>query len=99
LLVKVFKTLPDIFVPSAFTPGGVTNSVFRPLPVGIANFQFFRIYNRYGQLVFSTSQASRGWDGRVNGRVQDPGTFVWTVQGVSYQGRTIFHKGTVVLVR
>jgi gliding motility-associated-like protein len=77
----------------------MTNNVFRPVPVGIAHFQFFRVYNRYGQLVFSTSQSGRGWDGRVNGKIQDPGTFVWAVQGVSYQGKTVFHKGTVVLVR
>jgi len=99
ILVKVFKTLPDIFVPSAFTPGGTANNVFRPVPVGIATFDYFRVYNRYGQLVFSTSQAGRGWDGRVNGRLQDPGTFVWMVSGISYQGKTIFHKGTVILVR
>jgi hypothetical protein len=99
ILVKVFKTMPDIFVPNAFTPGSTANSVFRPVPVGIATFEYFRVYNRYGQLVFSTSQAGRGWDGRVNGKLQDPGTFVWMVQGVSYQGKTVFHKGTVVLVR
>ncbi|HVU59116.1 MAG TPA: hypothetical protein VHD83_28835, partial [Puia sp.] len=99
VLVKVFKTLPDIFVPSAFTPGGVANTIFRPVAVGIADFHYFRVYNRYGQLVYSTSQTGRGWDGRVNGRLQDPGTFVWAVEGVSYQGKTVFHKGTVVLVR
>ncbi|HVV07289.1 MAG TPA: hypothetical protein VHC96_23840 [Puia sp.] len=99
ILVKVFKTLPDIFVPSAFTPGGVANNVFRPVPVGIATFEYFRVYNRYGQLVFSTSQAGKGWDGRVNGRLQDPATFVWMVQGISYQGKTVVHKGTVVLIR
>jgi len=99
ILVKVFKTLPDIFVPSAFTPGGTANNIFRPIPVGIANFQFFRVYNRYGQLVFSTTVAGKGWDGRVGGKLQEPGTFVWMVQGVSYTGKTVFHKGTMVMVR
>lgn len=99
VLVKVFKTLPDIFVPNAFTPGSTANSVFRPIPVGIAEFQYFRVYNRYGQLVYSTKVASRGWDGRVNGTLQGPGTFVWVAQGISYQGKTISRKGTVVLVR
>jgi len=99
ILVKVFKTLPDIFVPNAFTPGGTANSIFRPVPVGIADFQYFRVYNRYGQLVYSTTVAGRGWDGRVNGKLQQPGTFVWATQGISYQGKTISRKGTVVLVR
>jgi len=99
ILVKVFKTQPDIFVPSGFTPGGVANSVFRPIPVGIATFQYFRVYNRYGQVVYSTTVAGRGWDGRVNGKLQEPGTFVWVAQGISYQGKTVSRKGTVVLIR
>lgn len=99
ILVKVFKTLPDIFVPSAFTPGSAANGIFRPVPVGIANFQFFRVYNRYGQLVYSTTVAGRGWDGRIGGKLQEPGAYVWMVQGISYTGKTVFHKGTMVLVR
>jgi gliding motility-associated-like protein len=99
ILVKVFKTPPDIFVPNAFTPDGISNNVFRPVPVGIATLQWFRIYNRYGQLVFSTSTSGKGWDGRVNGRMQEPGAFVWMVQGISYQGQSVFRKGTMVLVR
>jgi len=99
ILVKVFKTLPDIFVPSAFTPGGTANNLFRPIPVGIATFKYFRVYNRYGQLVYATAVSGNGWDGRVNGKLQEPGTFVWTAEGISYQGKNIVRQGTVVLVR
>jgi gliding motility-associated-like protein len=95
----VFKTLPDIFVPSAFTPGGTANNLFRPIPVGIATFKYFRVYNRYGQLVYATAVSGNGWDGRVNGKLQEPGTFVWTAEGISYQGKNIVRQGTVVLVR
>jgi len=99
ILVRVFKTLPDIFVPNAFTPGKGSNSIFRPIPVGVSSIQYFRVYNRWGQLVFATSAIGPGWDGRVNGKLQDPGSFVWMVQGTSYTGKTIFHKGTMILVR
>ena len=99
ILVRVFKTLPDIFVPNAFTPGGATNNLFRPIPVGIATMQYFRVYNRWGQLMYATSQMGQGWDGRVHGQLVDSGTFVWMVQGVTYTGKTVFHKGTMVLVR
>jgi len=99
ILVKVFKTGPDIFVPNAFSPGGGANNLFRPIPVGIATFQYFRVYNRWGQLVFSTTQSGRGWDGSVNGRMQEIGSYVWMVQGISYTGKIIFHKGTMVLIR
>ena len=99
ILVRVFKTGPDIFVPSAFTPGGATNNVFRPIPVGISRLQYFKVFNRWGQLVYATTTMGQGWDGRMNGRFADPGTFVWMVQGVTYTGKTVFHKGTMILVR
>jgi hypothetical protein len=99
VLVKVFKTPPDIFVPNAFTPSGLSNSVFRPVPVGISSLQFFRVYNRWGQLVYSTTRIGDGWDGRVDGHLQDSGTYVWAVEGTTYLGHTIFRKGTMILVR
>ena len=97
--ITVFRTNPDIFVPNAFTPGGTSNTLFRPRPVGIAQFDFFRVYNRWGQLVFSSNEANRGWDGRINGNPQGTGTYVWMVQGRDFTGKTIFKKGTMVLIR
>jgi hypothetical protein len=97
--VRVFKTPPDIFVPNAFTPGGPTNDLFRPIPVGISRLEFFRVYNRWGQLVYFTTRIGDGWDGRVDGRLQDSGTYVWTVEGTTYTGHTVAHKGTMILVR
>ncbi len=97
--IKVFKTNPDIFVPNAFTPGKRQNNIFKPIPVGISNFEFFRVYNRWGQLVYSTSEAGKGWDGTIAGKAQDAGSFVWMVRGVDFTGRVIFKKGTMVLIR
>lgn len=99
LLVKVFKTAPDIFVPSAFTPGKSSNRIFRPIAVGISSLQYFRVYNRWGQLLYSSSQMGRGWDGTVNGRIQESGTYVWMAQGTAYTGKTVFRKGTTILIR
>ena len=99
VLVKVFSTGPDIFVPNAFTPGGPTNNVFRPIPVGIEKMDYFRVYNRWGRLVYETTTMGEGWDGKLNGQVMDSGTYVWMVQGVSYTNKLVFHKGTMVLVR
>ncbi|HUB62224.1 MAG TPA: gliding motility-associated C-terminal domain-containing protein [Puia sp.] len=99
VLVAVFKTPPDIFVPNAFTPTGPTNNIFRPVPVGISSLKFFRVYNRWGQLVYYTTRIGDGWDGRVQGHLQDSGTYVWIVEGTTYEGHTVFHKGTMILVR
>lgn len=98
--IKVFKTNPDIFVPNAFTPGKRTNSLFRPAATpGINRLEFFRVYNRWGQLVYSTNQIGAGWDGTIAGKPQDSGTFVWIVQGSDFTGKTVFKKGTMVLIR
>jgi gliding motility-associated-like protein len=99
VLVKVFKTGPDIFVPSAFTPGGATNNIFRPIPVGISRLLYFRVYTRWGQLVYSTSTIGQGWDGWFNGQALPSGTYVWMVQGVTFSNRVVFHKGTMVMIR
>jgi hypothetical protein len=99
ITVKVFKTKPDIFVPNAFTPGTAVNAFFRPIPVGISSLQYFRIYNRLGQLVFSTSTIGNGWDGTLNGTPQDIGGYVWTVKGTDYNGNVITKRGTMVLIR
>ncbi|HTS45061.1 MAG TPA: PKD domain-containing protein [Puia sp.] len=97
--VKVFNTLPDIFVPNAFTPGKNINNIFRPICVGISSLQYFHIYNRWGQLVFSTSHMGEGWDGTMAGKPQPTGGFVWTVQGTTYTGKIITKKGTMTLIR
>ncbi|HLI92262.1 MAG TPA: gliding motility-associated C-terminal domain-containing protein [Puia sp.] len=99
VVVKVFKTAPDIFVPNAFTPSGPANNVFRPIPVGISTLVFFRVYNRWGQLVYSTTRMGDGWDGSVDGHPQDSGTYVWMVAGITYTGKRIYHRGTMILVR
>ncbi len=100
LLVKLFKTGPEIFVPSAFTPNNDgKNDIIKPIPVGIKFIEYFRIYNRWGQLVFETNETGKGWNGFIDGKAQPPGTFVFNVQGVDFTGQTIFRKGTVVLLR
>jgi hypothetical protein len=99
ITVQVFKTKPDIFVPNAFTPGLVMNSIFRPIPVGISSIAYFRIYNRLGQLVYNTSAMGNGWDGRLNGVPQGAGGYVWMVKGTDYTGNIITKKGMMVLVR
>ena len=54
---------------------------------------------RWGQLVFRTEIDKDGWDGRINGRLQNSGVFVWMCSAVDYQGNTIFLKGTCALIR
>jgi gliding motility-associated-like protein len=67
--------------------------------LGMKSLKYFRIYNRFGELVFETQQQGKGWDGYYKGKPQDSATFVWMAQGETYKGQTITKKGFVVLIR
>jgi gliding motility-associated-like protein len=98
--VKVFKTNPYIFVPTAFTPNGDgLNDVIRPIAVGMKQINYFQVYNRWGQMVFSTQINGQGWNGMIGGKPQNTGVYVWLVRGVDYLNRPFFLKGTVTLIR
>ena len=98
--VTVFRIDPDIYVPNAFTPNGDgKNDIFRPILIGMKELRYFRVYNRFGQLVYSTSDMGKGWDGTFRGRGQDPATYVWYAEALTYLGDVRFKKGSVILVR
>ncbi len=91
---------PDIYVPTGFTPNGDgTNDKFTPVPVGIKDYNYFRVFNRWGQVIFSTTRQHEGWDGKRGGKDQPGGIYVWMIEGVTKDNRVISKKGTVLLVR
>jgi len=97
--IKVFKG-PEIYVPNAFTPNDDgNNDRFRPLAVGMSKVLYFQVYNRYGQLIFSSTDTFSGWDGRMAGKNQPSGTYVWRVAGLDFNGQQHVKKGTVILLR
>ena len=86
-------------LPNAFTPGSSVNSVFKILKRGIATLNSFRIYNRWGNLVFETSNIDEGWDGTYHGTPQPYDVYVYQVDAVTSTGK-VFHKaGNVTLIR
>jgi gliding motility-associated-like protein len=98
--ISIFKTNPQIFVPTAFTPNGDgRNDRVRPIAVGIKNIEYFRVYNRWGQMVFATTINGVGWDGKINGKPQGTNSYVWLVKAIDYLHRPYFQKGTVTLIR
>ena len=98
--VIVFKTQPDIFVPTGFTPNhDALNDILKPTLVGIKQFNYLKIFDRWGVMVFSTTQQGQGWDGTYAGIQQSSGTYVFMTQGIDYTGKLITKKGTVVLIR
>lgn len=90
-----------IAVPRAFTPNndGRNDFIYPLNGFGAADMEF-RVYDRYGQLVFISRDWSRKWDGTINGVAQATGVYVWTLSYKSPQAdQRIFMKGTTVLIR
>jgi len=91
----------NFYVPSAFTPNGDgLNDYFNPTPWGgLAELEYFRVYNRFGQLVFETRDIRQGWDGKFKGVRQDFANYVWVLKGKNRAGVIKILKGNVVLIR
>lgn len=99
ITVRIYKG-PDIYVPTGFSPNGDgKNDKFTPFPVGMKSYNYFRVFNRWGQLVFSTKTLNEGWDGRFSGAEQASGVYVWMIEGLTRDNRVVTKKGTVMLIR
>jgi gliding motility-associated-like protein len=99
LLVEIVQQA-RIEVPNAFTPNADgLNDFLRPVSMGIAEIRHFRIFNRYGEVVYESRGEKPGWDGKFKGQALPTQTLVWMVEGVGLDGSVITKKGTTVLIR
>lgn len=98
-LVRVFKSI-DILLPNAFTPNNDgLNDKLEFFLIGIDQFKFLRIFNRWGQLVFETNNEKNFWTGTRNGAQQPSDVYVWVAEGIGVDGSLITRKGLVTLIR
>ena len=89
-----------VFMPNAFSPNGDgKNDVFGPKWYHEFQLVDFQIYNRWGTLVFSSSDANAAWDGTYKGVPQPVGTYTYIVRGVGNRGETFFKQGNIILIR
>jgi gliding motility-associated-like protein len=90
-----------IEVPNAFTPNNDgLNDYFWPHNALKGDNYEFKVYNRWGQLVFASRDWRKKWDGKVNGLLQTTGVFVWTLSYIHRDTKQqVFKKGTVTLIR
>jgi gliding motility-associated-like protein len=89
----------NLNIPSAFTPNGDgRNDCFRIKALGSVSWFVLKIYNRWGENVFSTSNTMDCWDGTFKGVKQDAGTFVYYMKAKTICG-DVFRKGTIILIR
>jgi gliding motility-associated-like protein len=91
------NTLLD--VPNAFTPGKFgTNAVIKVAGFGIGKMDW-KIYNRWGQLVFKTTNRKEGWDGMYKGELQPMDVYAYTLDVTFTDGKTERKSGDITLLR
>ena len=89
-----------IEAPTAFTPNGdMNNDVFMLQTYNIEKLLEFKIFNRWGNIVFETDNLDEGWDGKVNDKLQNPDTYAFFVRAKTIFGTEVIKQGSVVLLR
>jgi len=90
---------PLLDVPNAFTPGRFgQNSIIKVMGFGIVRMNF-RIYNRWGQIVFQSINPDQGWDGTYRGTLQPMDVYAYTLEAEFSDGTHVTRKGDITLVR
>jgi gliding motility-associated-like protein len=90
---------PSIYVPNAFTPNKDSNNE-RVFVRGINLTRVdFKIYNRWGELVFETTDIDRGWDGTFREKEVDPAVYVYYLEAECVGGQTYIEKGNITVIR
>lgn len=89
-----------LFVPSAFSPNGDgLNDLLKPIAIGIKEYDYFRVFNRWGEVVYETETIGDGWDGYFRGMKADIGTYFWMLKAIDKDDKIINQKGDVTLIR
>lgn len=98
--VMIYKIPPDILVPTAFTPNADgLNDIIKPIPIGIRQFNYFKLYDEWGVLVYQTGKEGEGWDGNIKGTQQRAQNYVYQAEGIDYLGNRIYKRGITTLIR
>jgi gliding motility-associated-like protein len=92
----------DIRAPEGFSPNDDgKNDKFYPFQIGIKNMQVFRVYDRFGNLVYDDKNAnsSNGWDGKHKNKQLPIGTYVWVAEGIGEDDIPVKRSGNVILIK
>lgn len=88
-----------VLMPDAFTPNGDgRNDTYHPVGIDKQKVEVFMIANRWGQIIFESTNAQTGWDGTIRGKKQDAGTFSYFLK-YACDGETFEEKGNFILIR
>ncbi|GEO11089.1 NHL domain-containing protein [Segetibacter aerophilus] len=96
----VLRVVTDLYMPTAFTPNDDgKNDVFRIPPATSITLKEFTVFNRWGAKVFTTRDQQTGWNGKYKGNLSDMGVYIYIISGTDLQGKEVFVKGSVLLMR
>lgn len=100
VIVSPKDCMKGFFMPTGFTPNNDgKNDILKPIILGkVKEYQFW-IYNRWGQIIFQTTDITKGWNGRLNGLPQDGNIFIWVCHYQFEGEKREDKKGTFVLIR
>ncbi|MEZ4800403.1 MAG: gliding motility-associated C-terminal domain-containing protein [Flavobacteriales bacterium] len=90
---------PSIYVPNAFTPNEDNRNEKLFVHANNVNKVNFKIYDRWGELVFEGNSLSEGWDGYYKDKLVDPAVFVYYLEVTCAGGQTFFDKGNITVIR
>jgi gliding motility-associated-like protein len=103
--VKTFCPGSEVFIPNAFSPDGDgINDMLFVQGRGLRIIKSFRVYSRWGELVFEKTNfmpgdKSMGWDGKVRGKAVSPDVFVYVCEAVCERGSSMLFKGNVAILK
>jgi gliding motility-associated-like protein len=101
--VKLHVAVVDetkLYIPNAFSPNNDhKNDQWNVTVSGILTTYHIRIYNRWGQPVYESTDVSRGWDGKFKGNDLPVGAYYWTIAAKDFFGKTISRNGSVLILR
>jgi gliding motility-associated-like protein len=90
---------PSIYVPNTFTPNGDGVNDFVAVRANNVTEVEFKIFDRWGELVFETDRVDDGWDGVFRDRELDPDVYVYYLRAVCPGGEEYFEEGNITLIR
>jgi gliding motility-associated-like protein len=94
------ECMTGVYVPTAFSPNrDGKNDQFKAMVFGNSKKFELTIYNRWGQIIFYTTDPTKGWDGRVAGTEQETGVFVWMCRYQLNGENENVQRGTLTLIR
>ena len=88
-----------IYTPTVFSPNGDNiYDFFKPTVVGVPSYKM-SLFSRWGDLIYTGTEADKGWDGTVKSLIAPDGVYVCIISGVTYGGKKINYSGLVTVVK